>query len=259
MLARWLEAGRRSRPCQRDPAERPRRRARRPRAPPTIPRTRCRRSSCSRMKPYQLDPVAPALAPILDPETILGLDPRRGRAGLAARPLPGAARRSSGRCRTCRSRLGKGVIGLYSDSEDLAARALVTGLMAALGPCRMDRRRERFPARRPSDRRRPGLPVPLHRRARRRPRTALGLTRDQARAAARGHGRGRGGAGGRASDDAERGCAQKSPARAAPPRRACRCSTRTARSSTSSSARSRRRAAAAWKWPPRPATASRHD
>jgi pyrroline-5-carboxylate reductase len=84
------------------------------------------------MKPYQLDEVAPALAPILDAETILvsilaGVELASLRARFAAprtivRAMPNLP-----------VRIGKGVIGLCSDSDDLAARALVTGLMATLG------------------------------------------------------------------------------------------------------------------------------
>jgi pyrroline-5-carboxylate reductase len=84
------------------------------------------------MKPYQLDDAAPALAPILDCETILvsilaGVD----LASLRARfPAPRTIIRAMPNLPV---RLGKGVIGLYSDSDDGAARALVTGLMASLG------------------------------------------------------------------------------------------------------------------------------
>jgi pyrroline-5-carboxylate reductase len=84
------------------------------------------------MKPYQLDAVAPALAPILDVETILvsilaGVE----LASLRARfPAPRTIVRAMPNLPV---RIGKGVIGLCSDSGDLAARALVTGLMATLG------------------------------------------------------------------------------------------------------------------------------
>ncbi len=84
------------------------------------------------MKPYQLDRVAPRLAPILDPETILvsilaGVE----LASLRARfPAPRTIIRAMPNLPV---RLGKGVIGLHSDSGDGAARALVTGLMATLG------------------------------------------------------------------------------------------------------------------------------
>jgi pyrroline-5-carboxylate reductase len=84
------------------------------------------------MKPYQLDLVAPALAPILDPRSILisilaGVELASLRARFAApetivKAMPNLP-----------VRLGKGVIGLYSDSSDLTARAMVTGLMATLG------------------------------------------------------------------------------------------------------------------------------
>jgi len=84
------------------------------------------------MKPYQLDNAAPALAPILDKETILvsilaGVE----FASLRARfPAPRTIIRAMPNLPV---RLGKGVIGLYSESEDGTARALVTGLMATLG------------------------------------------------------------------------------------------------------------------------------
>jgi pyrroline-5-carboxylate reductase len=84
------------------------------------------------MKPCQLDEVAPALAPILDPRTILvsilaGVERAALRARFAAprtiiRAMPNLP-----------VRLGRGVVGLLSDSDDEAARALVTGLMATLG------------------------------------------------------------------------------------------------------------------------------
>jgi pyrroline-5-carboxylate reductase len=84
------------------------------------------------MKPHQLDSVAARLAPILDPETILvsilaGVELASLRARFAAprtivRAMPNLP-----------VRIGKGAIGLCSDSGDLAARALVTGLMATLG------------------------------------------------------------------------------------------------------------------------------
>src|SRR3954462_13877696 len=84
------------------------------------------------MKPYQLDAVAPALAPILDEETILvsilaGVELASLRARFATprtiiRAMPNLP-----------VRIGKGAIGLTSDSGDIAAKALVTGLMATLG------------------------------------------------------------------------------------------------------------------------------
>jgi pyrroline-5-carboxylate reductase len=84
------------------------------------------------MKPYQLDLVAPALAPILDKETILvsilaGVE----LASLRARfPAPRTIVRAMPNLPV---RLGKGVVVLTSDSEDIAAKTLVTGLMATLG------------------------------------------------------------------------------------------------------------------------------
>jgi pyrroline-5-carboxylate reductase len=84
------------------------------------------------MKPYQLDVAAPALAPILDEETILvsilagvelaSLRARFARPRTIIRAMPNLP-----------VRIGKGAIGLASDSRDIAARALITGLMATLG------------------------------------------------------------------------------------------------------------------------------
>lgn len=84
------------------------------------------------MKPYQLDSVAPALAPILDPHTILvsilaGVE----LATLRARfPGPETVVKAMPNLPV---RLGKGVVGLHGDSADLTTRTLVTGLMASLG------------------------------------------------------------------------------------------------------------------------------
>ena len=84
------------------------------------------------MKPYQLDLATPALAPILDRETILvsilaGVE----LASLRARfPAPRTIIRAMPNLPV---RIGKGVIGLTSDSGDIAARTIVSGLMAVLG------------------------------------------------------------------------------------------------------------------------------
>jgi pyrroline-5-carboxylate reductase len=84
------------------------------------------------MKPHQIDQVAPALAPILDRETLLvsilaGVE----LASLRARfPAPRTIVRAMPNLPVA---VGKGVIGLFSDSDDFAARNLVTGLMATLG------------------------------------------------------------------------------------------------------------------------------
>ena len=84
------------------------------------------------MKPYQIDAVADALSPILDEETILvsilagvelaSLRARFARPRTIIRAMPNVP-----------VRIGQGVIGLFSDGEDIAARNAVTGLMAALG------------------------------------------------------------------------------------------------------------------------------
>ncbi len=84
------------------------------------------------MKPYQLDAAAPGLAPILDRETILisilaGVE----LASLRARfPAPRTIIRAMPNLPV---RIGKGAVGLTSDSDDIAAKALVSGLMATLG------------------------------------------------------------------------------------------------------------------------------
>jgi len=84
------------------------------------------------IKPHQLDVAAPGLAPILDPHSLVvsilaGVELASLRARFAApetivRAMPNLP-----------VALGKGVVNLYSDSRDGAARALVSGLMAALG------------------------------------------------------------------------------------------------------------------------------
>lgn len=84
------------------------------------------------MKPYHLDAVAAKLAPILDPRTILvsilaGVELASLRACFAEpetiiRAMPNLP-----------TRIGKGVVGLFSDSRDGIARAQISGLMAALG------------------------------------------------------------------------------------------------------------------------------
>ena len=84
------------------------------------------------MKPHQLDAAAPALAPILDRETVLvsilaGVE----LASLRARfPAPRTIIRAMPNLPV---RIGKGAICLCSDSGDIAAKAVVTGLMATLG------------------------------------------------------------------------------------------------------------------------------
>jgi pyrroline-5-carboxylate reductase len=84
------------------------------------------------MKPYQLDLVAPALAPILDPATMLvsilaGVEQASLRARFAA---PRTIAKAMPNLPVA---LGKGVTGLYSDSTDAVARVQILGLMAALG------------------------------------------------------------------------------------------------------------------------------
>jgi pyrroline-5-carboxylate reductase len=84
------------------------------------------------MKPHQLDDVAPGLAPILDRHTILvsilaGVELTSLRARF---PAPETVVKAMPNLPV---RLGKGVVGLFSDGTDLGQRMLVTGLMAALG------------------------------------------------------------------------------------------------------------------------------
>ena len=84
------------------------------------------------VKPQKLDEVAPALAPVLAPETILvsilaGVE----QATLRERfPAPNTIVRAMPNTPV---RLGKGVVDLYSDSSDQRARGTVTALMAPLG------------------------------------------------------------------------------------------------------------------------------
>lgn len=84
------------------------------------------------MKPDQLDAVAAVLAPILDEATILvSILAGAELATLKARfPKPRVVIRAMPNLPVS---IGKGLIGLHSDSGDVAAKALVTGLMATLG------------------------------------------------------------------------------------------------------------------------------
>ena len=84
------------------------------------------------MKPHQLDLVAPRLAPILDPNSLLvsilaGVELASLRERFAA---PATVVKAMPNLPVS---LGKGVVALHSDSGDRTARAIVTGLMAALG------------------------------------------------------------------------------------------------------------------------------
>lgn len=84
------------------------------------------------MKPHQLDVAAPALAPILDSHSLLvsilagtelaSLRDRFAMPRTIVRAMPNLP-----------VSLGKGVVGLFSDSRDVEDKANVTGLMAALG------------------------------------------------------------------------------------------------------------------------------
>jgi len=84
------------------------------------------------MKPYQLDQVVPALAPALDPRTILisllaGVEASSLRDRFA---VPETIVKAMPNLPVA---LGKGVVGLYSEDGDAADKVLVSGLMAALG------------------------------------------------------------------------------------------------------------------------------
>lgn len=84
------------------------------------------------VKPQKIDEVAPGLAALLRPETILisilaGVE----LAALRARfPAPRTIVRAMPNTPV---RLGKGVVDLYTDADDGPARAVVTALMAPLG------------------------------------------------------------------------------------------------------------------------------
>ena len=95
------------------------------------------------MKPYQLDAVAPALAPILDPHTVLisilaGVELSSLRARV---PAPETIVRAMPNLPV---RLGKGVVGLFGENGDLTTRTLVTGLMASLGHAEWFEDEEKF-------------------------------------------------------------------------------------------------------------------
>lgn len=84
------------------------------------------------MKPYQIDAVAPLLAPALDPRTILvsilagveaaSLRERFTSPETIAKAMPNLP-----------VALRRGVVGLYAEGADAGDKDLVTGLMAALG------------------------------------------------------------------------------------------------------------------------------
>lgn len=84
------------------------------------------------VKPQKLDEVAPALAKILDPATILisilaGVEQESLRSRF---PTPRTIAKAMPNLPV---RLGKGVVELFSDSDDEEARLIVGGLMASLG------------------------------------------------------------------------------------------------------------------------------
>jgi len=84
------------------------------------------------MKPYQLDAVAPVLTPILEPETLL-LSILAGVEIASLRTRFAAPRTILRAMPNLPVRLGKGVVNLAGEGADPTARALATGLMAALG------------------------------------------------------------------------------------------------------------------------------
>jgi pyrroline-5-carboxylate reductase len=95
------------------------------------------------MKPYQLDAAAPALAPILDRSTMLV-------SILAGVELGSLRRRFAAPAAIVRAmpnlpvRLGKGVVNLCGEGADSATRALIVGLMAALGHAEWFEDEEKF-------------------------------------------------------------------------------------------------------------------
>jgi len=95
------------------------------------------------MKPHQLEAVAPVLAPILDPHSLLvsilaGTELATLRASF---PAPATIVKAMPNLPV---RLGRGVVALFSDSGDVAAKAEITGLMAALGHAEWFDDEERF-------------------------------------------------------------------------------------------------------------------
>lgn len=84
------------------------------------------------MKPYQLDAVAPLLAPALDSRTIL-ISILAGVEATALRQRFAVAETIVKAMPNLPVALGKGVVGLYAEGGDAGDRDLVTALMAALG------------------------------------------------------------------------------------------------------------------------------
>ena len=84
------------------------------------------------MKPYQIDLVAPGLAPILDPNSLL-VSILAGVELQSLRERFPAPRTIVKAMPNLPVGLGKGVVCLYSDSQDQVARAIASGMMAALG------------------------------------------------------------------------------------------------------------------------------
>jgi len=131
MLGRWLDAGA-------DPAQitvvRPSGRAPAPgiRTLTALPEDEVPALVLIGVKPQKLDEIAAILAPAVQPETILvsilagveqaSLRDRFATPRTIVRAMPNMP-----------VRLGKGVVGLYSDGPDGDARAVVERLMAALG------------------------------------------------------------------------------------------------------------------------------
>ena len=133
MLARWLEAGLdASRVTVIRPSGRPAGEG--VRVLRALPEDEVPALLLLGVKPQKLDEVAPALAPVLDRETILvsilagvelaALRARFDRPRTIVRAMPNTP-----------VRLGKGVVDLCSDTSDPAGRAAVERLMAPLGHC----------------------------------------------------------------------------------------------------------------------------
>src|SRR5690349_17476979 len=84
------------------------------------------------MKPYQLDTVAPSLAPALDPRTIL-VSILAGVEAAALRERFAAPETIVKAMPNLPVALGKGVVGLYAEGGAATDRKLVADLIAALG------------------------------------------------------------------------------------------------------------------------------
>ena len=84
-------------------------------------------------KPQKLDEVAPRAAPVASAKTRRRVDARRRRGGEPARSAFRASARSSGRCRTCRSRSAAASPGSTARMPTSGAASSSANLFAALG------------------------------------------------------------------------------------------------------------------------------